>query len=541
MNQLVLKALWMVVKLLLSVVWELIRAVLPFGDSLPTAFPDKDKGDAGAQDPLDPMAGRPAPGGATRRRPAARSRPVDTDAEEMRRRQLETRLDRLETLTRGDDRVARLLPTIAALRSQASVERAQGDAHPVRDGALDASDLDDALRLTVYLERMARQRLGEDLGVLADADAAADACFAPLLSFLDAEDIPHHIGTPTVLFGDWPLSIDLSFLHLPIAPVRLPDAFRSSVYLWPALAHEVAHDVYFGVEGLEDELFETLSLPDALAAPLEPQDYVEVPPEYLMGPWLPEVFADLLGVLQMGPAYAIAMARLFAEPDRPEATRAAGVQQGLIAPHPPADLRIRLAAELLIILGRAAEAQALMDGWTRVHGETERYYMPTADGRYAGLARDYLLDPAVATVHALMEEQWHTLSGHGLMDIPGLSYLHAEHAQVLRQVPHLSDARSVRAEPRLVVAAAVLAVEAGAPQPRVMSALRGSIAGVGESARTRLTAASTGMLEGSAHDPRHAVAAGSIAAELRATLQSPAALTEAVLLGEGLRPRRERS
>ncbi|WP_367127960.1 hypothetical protein [Saccharothrix sp. HUAS TT1] len=103
--------------------------------------------------------------------------------------------------------------------------------------------------------------------------------------------------------------------------------------------------------------------------------------------WLPEVFADLYGVLAAGPAFASALADLLVvDPAR------AAAEIGPDAPvlvHPPAAVRLALAARALAETGFAAEAQAVRRSWPTGCGPFEDDVAPMTaallDGAYPGL------------------------------------------------------------------------------------------------------------------------------------------------------------
>jgi len=82
----------------------------------------------------------------------------------------------------------------------------------------------------------------------------ADACYAPILEFARARGLDLRTSQPVVVTGDWDLSIVPSFASTRVAPLRLPVGFEHSLWRWPAIAHEVAHDFYFSLEPLDREL-----------------------------------------------------------------------------------------------------------------------------------------------------------------------------------------------------------------------------------------------------------------------------------------------
>jgi hypothetical protein len=134
---------------------------------------------------------------------------------------------------------------------------------------------------------------------------------------------------------------------------------------------------------------------------------------------------------------------------------------------------------------------------------------------------------ADSMLDVLLQQPWPELDGFQLLNIPGLAYLHAEHAKVERLMSPLADGEVVDADPRWIIAAAVLAAKA---QPtlhdKILDAARRSIRRIGEQIGLEETA------------PKHSAPAGNIGAELVASLSRPDAIREAVVLGAALTPYR---
>ena len=372
-----------------------------------------------------------------------------------------------------------------------------------------------------YLTTMARQRTGSRASFLADADAMADACYAPILEHARVQGLNLRTSTPVTLTGDWGLSIVPRFASTRVAPLRLPPGFGRDVRRWPAIAHEVAHDFYYSLDSIESGLHERLSLPYDVAIPNSER---ELSPQWLRelyGPWMSEIFADTLGTVMLGPAYVEAMRDAFRKPGSPQRTAAILQEGGQIDEHPPDRLRVYMATRVLHYLGRHDEAESIWERWEADHPDVRFYYLPLG-GNWIGLADDHLHSIANDIVDTLLERPWPELEGFQLLNVPGLAYLHADHATVERLVDALSRGETVKADPRWIIAAAVLAVIA---QPTLDDMIREaaarSIRGIGEPKPTpRKTA-------------RPAPAA-TIATELRASAKNPTALIEAITLAATL-------
>ena len=212
----------------------------------------------------------------------------------------------------------------------------------------------------------------------------------------------------------------------------------------------------------------------------------------------------------------------FASPEQPQRSGAIMTARGLIDEHPPPRLRVFMACRVLHHLGRHEQADRLWQQWQNDHSQANLFYLPLG-GKWAGLSDDVLTSVAETIVDTMLEQPWPELGGYELMNIPGLAYLHADHAAVQRLMPMLSQGLPVEADPRRVVAAAVLAT-AAAPDlhAEILSAAKHSIA-----------AADVAEASHEAADLRDRPAS-MIRNELRRSLRDRAALHEAIMLGAAL-------
>ena len=123
-------------------------------------------------------------------------------------------------------------------------------------------------------------------------------------------------------------------------------------------------------------------------------------------------------------------------------------------------------------------------------------------------------------VDVLLQRPWPELQGFQLLNIPGLAYLHAEHATVQRLIPALARGETLDEDPRWIIAAAVLAAGAQpALRDAILETARRSIRGIGEAPEPALPPARR---------------PASIPRALAASLRSPAAFQEAITLSAAL-------
>ena len=194
-------------------------------------------------------------------------------------------------------------------------------------------------------------------------EARATAAFQEVVGdlyegFLSAEERrgahppDHGVATPVVRWGSaeagpytWPANVTET-LGVQAAVVSLPAANASGGLLaWPALAHETAgHDILVADDGMREELSGAVEK-EILAAGLDPA---------IARYWserVDESAADVMGVLNMGPASAVGMLGYFRALNGAwrgtPALRNVGREED---PHPADIARVYLAAETVRLL-----------------------------------------------------------------------------------------------------------------------------------------------------------------------------------------------
>ncbi len=451
-----------------------------------------------------------------------RKKPTETDFLQAARERvvrLRAETERLLARVDLDPRLVRLRPVLRddLLQRVGGLERSLGGTPTLSTIIQDMALVEGLEALLAQLTAMARQRTAGRAAILADADAMADACYRPILEFARAQGLNLRTSQPFAIRGDWDLSIAPRFASTRVAPLRIPARFESEVWQWPAIAHEVAHDFYYSLESIEGDLRTRLSLPSEVAIPMSER---ELDPGWLrglFGAWLPEVFADTLGTIMLGPAYVETMRRAFQNPGSPQRTAAIFQDGGVIDEHPPARLRLHMAIRVLHHLGHHDEADAVWERWEADHAGVGLYYLPLG-GDWVGLSEESLHTVANGMVDVLLQRPWPELDGFQLLNIPGLAYLHAEHAMAEKLALALGRGETVDGDPRLIIAAAVLAAGAQPTlhDPILEAALR-SIHGVGQA-------------QAVAPPPRPLARDRSLGGALRRSLRSPSAIQEAVTL-----------
>ena len=425
----------------------------------------------------------------------------------------------------ADPRLLRLVPALREdlLGRLGMIERSLQGSPTLATIVQDTTVLRGLDALLGHIKTMARQRTQRGASFQADADTMADACYAPLLEHARVHGLNLRTSQPIALTGNWDLSIVPSFASTRVAPLRLPVGFGSSLWRWPAIAHEVAHDFYYSLENLEPSLHQRLGLPQQVELPMSSGELDGAWLRGLFGAWLSEIFADVMGTVSLGPAYVEAMRRAFRNPGSPQQTAAILQDGNLIDEHPPARLRLFMATRVLHHLGRHAEADEIWELWENDHPDVRLYYLPLG-GQWVGLADEALHSIADSMVDLLVQRPWPELQGFQVLNVPGLAYLHAEHAEVQGLIRDLARGDAVKADVRWIMAAAVLAAAAQpALHDQILEAARQSIVGVGE------------VQEAAATKTRRRPSRA-IAANLVASLRQPRAIEEAIAIGAALTP-----
>ena len=462
-----------------------------------------------------------------RHEPAVAKRPTEHDFAAAARAQLDRlkqEASRLLSRAESDPRLARLVPALREdlLGRLDMIDRSLKSSPTLSTIVQETTVLRGLDALLRYLKTMAQQRMYGRSSFVGDADAMADACYAPILEFARAQGLDLRTSQPVVVTGDWDLSIVPRFASTRVAPLRLPVGFEHSLWRWPAIAHEVAHDFYYSLGPLDRDLHARLRLPHEVELPMSSGELDGTWLRQLFGAWLPEIFADVLGTVSLGPAYVETMRRAFRNPSSPQRTAAILQDNALIDEHPPARLRLYMATRVLHHMGRHEEATAQWEQWEAEHADVRLYYLPLG-GQWVGLADEALHTIADAVIDTLVQDPWPELEGFHLRDIPGLAYLHAEHAEVARLADQLARGQTVDADVRWIMAAAVLAA---ASQPtlhdQILDAARRSIVGVGQ--EPELAA------------PALRLRGGAIGETLVASLSQPDAIREAIILGAAFTP-----
>jgi hypothetical protein len=473
--------IWVIVTLFKLVFW-ILRSVFRLLRAIARAVTGKmntgREGDPSASAPIPArmMQAKPAPGAKapspTADRAAvarvaaavasitARARPLATrcDAERLCEPLRPTlrlfvlpRLEQAESALRGD------LPQPALARLVGSIRYLDG--------------------LTRLLEVMVEQRRDPALDELIDdADALAAACYRPVLEYCRNLGIPLSSDRTATLFGDG-CSPALGRIDDPtgLALLHLPWEWLSEVHRWPAIGHEVGHDFYDSVRGLDQEVLQRAGLgaEDGRVTIVDSDDITIGDVARIIRRWRHELCADAFGAMMLGPAYAVATAAIFSSPDDPRQALLVDVDGNRYDVHPPGHVRVAAVCRLLVNMGFGALCEDIEKRWRAQHRNPSFILLPTTAGIVA-VQDEPFIERAVALVTTLQREGHAALKGVPLYSMPGFDFGPREHAASRRiRDAFLAGDAPRGADARLLIAGAVLAwAERPQDSGRILQAAR---------------------------------------------------------------------
>ncbi len=359
--------------------------------------------------------------------------------------------------------------------------------------------------------------------VLADVETCLQALAKPVVDHLQASSL----APPPVAFVA--VGADDSRAEAAEEPalsrVRVGSNFAEHPSRWVFLGRQVGRSLFDGVPGWSAEIYARHRLPPSLFLPPGHGAYDADSARAALGVWLPELFADVYATYVLGPAYAAALGSSLTRAKQPIETCIARGQGRFLAASAPSVVRMHAVLAVLTRLGLHDWERRLRERWEASHGPSESLYLPLSDGRLMAIPLAFMLselDPVLAFV---LEEPQAALGSETWLDVPGLAYLHAEHAQVETALRCFVRGEALDVPARIAMAAAALALE-GQPGARslVAKALAQSIRGTGT-----LEAAPNAFSLATA---KHVPTAGGLGAALR----DPRAVREALVLGAALSP-----
>jgi hypothetical protein len=226
------------------------------------------------------------------------------------------------------------------------------------------------------------------------------------------------------------------------------------------VGHEVGHDFYMSVPGLDDQLLARLGLTavrDGGPMPTGANGFHRGHIDTIIAAWRHELVADAFGVMMLGPAYALTTLEIFANPAERDKTLVIDRDGDSYEAHPPAHVRAVFVCRLLQRMGYGKIGDLLEQRWRDLHGNPDRLFLPIPNG-WLHLVGDTVIERALAVGVALYEEGFPALEQIPLRSIPGFDFGPREHhaAQLVKEAM-LAGRRADVKDARLLIAGAVLA------------------------------------------------------------------------------------
>jgi hypothetical protein len=403
---------------------------------------------------------------------------------------LERSVDRFRDITQvaGDAVAERFAPTLTRLRELLAAERRgldQLSRRPLREQQAVLGDGALRRKLIGYkesfnlLQRLIEQRLNPRLNrLLADADALAADCLAPLRTFFVALDADTQLGEPFCYFQWQERDRHGKLNDLGIAVIGMPKGYEEEIWAWPAVGHEIGHLLLHGVPGLHEEVLRVLQLdPQTLKG--ERNNIYS-----LFSFWVEELIADALGAMLLGSAFASSMLELLRRTERSSEVIQARPGPGGLDPHPPRQLRVFHVLRHLELMGLDRQAAEIREHWGADFDPFGKVMLSFENGQRILVPAAPISEATTRFAEQLAYGRYQSLGGYQLRSIPGFNLGVADQAHIESLAKLLAQGRLVRAPARhLVSAAAVALLEQHAPREQVEAAARGSIPGLGTGER----------------------------------------------------------
>ena len=333
--------------------------------------------------------------------------------------------------------------------------RARGTPVPATKDALEV--LASAPARATLLADMAASREDPAVGgMLADADAIANAMWQPLQEF----GVRHDLGIPTqrvvtaASTGNESLWPRLLPAHTPL--IVVPNDYNADLYRQASVAHEIAHLAWLRVPGLARETARAMELEARTDLLVFNGGRLHGSVAQPFSAWLEEIFCDAMTVALLGPSGLRGLVHSFKAPDDPDSvTVVRALGDGTHAPHPPAHLRVHMAARSLGRMGFEPESQSILADWDRMHEQPDSIVLPCAGGLHVRVGQDLLLQAIFPRLEAWYDAELPCLAGFRIESIPGWMMTPGMWAQVRQRASDLASGRPFHADGRLVLAAAI--------------------------------------------------------------------------------------
>jgi len=294
--------------------------------------------------------------------------------------------------------------------------------------------------------------------LLADAEAIAEAFLAPWQHHANSYGLSFPTQHPICAPADpdsESLWLGLLPAHHPV--VFVPDDFDQDLYRWVSVAHEIGHLAWLKQAGLAEELADLAHLHGRGRLLGVQNGRIAGSLEDLFAAWWPELIADMVTMLSLGPAGLRGMVETFARPAQPGSVLLAPAKGGTYDEHPPDHLRVELAALWLEAMGFRTEGLQMLEAWSQAHGQPDRLLVATRNDQTVALPLQPFVDFGRELVDLLYRAELQSLAGHQLRAVPGLEMTPGRWAAVLACADQLLAGRARHGDPAILLAATIVA------------------------------------------------------------------------------------
>jgi hypothetical protein len=241
-----------------------------------------------------------------------------------------------------------------------------------------------------------------------------------------------------------------------VAPLVVDQKMADLPRGWVHLVSDISLDVFHATQGLSRKLAMDLG---TMPSPLSINHYANTRTllQGLVGAWLPRLFADVGASLQLGPAFVSGlMANVGAGLDEQNAVVAA---IGRNEEPPPMHVRMFAALRTIARMGFADPSKTYWETWKRRLNYPKEIVIKDLDGNSAAIDASAALDITSRVVDYLISEPLEPLGGYPLAAVPSLGCDAACIDRMQKAAASLVEGNPVNAPGRIIIGAALLAVE----------------------------------------------------------------------------------
>ncbi len=337
-------------------------------------------------------------------------------------------------------------------------------------------------RLTKGLDiatMMVDQRIAPATADLLDTlDVAAKDCAMPYM--VHARRLNIEYPTHFALTVARETGFDAANALPSVAPLVVDQKIADLPRSWVQLVSDISLDVYHSTPGLARKL--TMDL-GTMPPPLSLSHYgnTRALVQGLAGAWLPRLFADVGAAMQLGPAFVSGLnANVGAGLDEQRAVLAT---IGHSEETPPMYVRMFTALRAIAHMGFSERSKESWESWRRRLDYPKALTLRDREGQTAVLPTAAALDIVARVVDYLVKEPLAPLGGYPLASLPQLRCDRACMTRMETVAKSLMKGQPVNAPGRILIGAALLAVEKSSTvERRVGDAARKSLKGKGVAA-----------------------------------------------------------